>query len=99
MAFAEFGKHPEEVFGHRDLDHGVAEKLQALVIKRVIFSLERNTRVSEGLGEQEAVTEFVDNPLLERVHDGTFLSLDHRKAVPRGGAVSIWVSISNMKSD
>jgi hypothetical protein len=40
------------MLGNGDLDDGIPEELEALVVKRVIFALQRDAWVSQGLGEQ-----------------------------------------------
>jgi hypothetical protein len=76
LALAKIREHAEEVLRDGHLNHGIAEKLETLVIERVIFSFERNTGMSESLSEKQAIAEFVDNPLLERIHYRRFGGID-----------------------
>jgi hypothetical protein len=87
------------MFGNGDLDHGIAEKLEALVVERKTFSFEGNARVGERLGEEKAVAEFVDNPLLERIHDRNLRGFHHLKPISRGESDSTRTGMSNMEKD
>ena len=62
------------MLGNRNLDHGIAQKLEALIVKGIVFPFERNARMRERLGEKQPVAEFVQNPLLQRIHDRVFQS-------------------------
>lgn len=67
-AFAEIREQAEEVLGDDQLDDGVAEELQALVVKCVGLALKRNAGVCQRLRKQQGVAELVSQPSLQRVH-------------------------------
>ena len=87
------------MFGDGNLNHRIAKKLETLVVEGKTFSLERNARVGERLGEQEAVAELVENPFLKRIHDRNLRSIHHLNAVPRGESVSMRAGDSDMAKD
>jgi hypothetical protein len=88
LALAEIREHAEEVLGDGELDDGVTEEFEPLVVEGIALPFERNARVREGFRQQQAVAEFVENPLLERVHDRIFRRFQPAQvARDRGGAL------------
>jgi hypothetical protein len=72
LPFAEVGKAAEKLLRDHDLENGVPQELETLVVEGVILPLQRNARVSEGLCEKQGVAELVSDPLLKRIHQVTF---------------------------
>lgn len=56
------------MLGDDQLQHSIPEKLQPLIIEMVPLCLVAKTRVRQGFREQERISEFVTDPLFERVH-------------------------------
>ena len=58
------------MLGDHQLEHGIAEKFQPLIVKVECFALEREARMGQGFGEEERIAELVADVPLERVHMG-----------------------------
>ena len=70
VAFRVVGEMVEEVLGKDELEDGVAEELQALIIEMVPLRFVAQTGMRERLREEERVAELVVKALFERVHAG-----------------------------
>jgi hypothetical protein len=58
----------KEPLGENQLQHGVAEEFQPLVVKVVPLRLMPERRVRERLRKQERIAELIFEALFERVH-------------------------------
>src|SRR5690606_29567276 len=83
FSFAVFGAETEDDFGDDELDDGVAEKFEPLVVIAVGRVLVGVTRMREGLEEQRGVVECVAEAglKLDEVRHGMF---DHELSERRG---------------
>ncbi len=70
VAFGKAGELIEEVLGEDELEDGVAEEFEPLVIEMVALGLVAKAGVGERFREEEGVAEFVFETLFERVHAG-----------------------------
>ena len=70
VAFAEVGKLIEEMLGENELEDGVSEEFEALVVEVMALRLVAEAGVGERFREQQSVAEFVFEALFEWVHAG-----------------------------
>ena len=68
LAFARVAEPPEEVFAEQELQDGVAEVFEPLVVEVHLLRLVPEARVRERLGQQERVAELVTDLFFERMH-------------------------------
>jgi hypothetical protein len=54
--------------GNDELENGIPQKLQTLIVKVKRFALEGEAGMGECLGEKEGITELVANVAFERIH-------------------------------
>ena len=66
--FRGFAVARKEMLGHDELQDGVAEKFEALVIEMFFLSFVRNARMSQGLDEQTDITESITDALFQGMH-------------------------------
>jgi len=66
--FRGFAVARKEMLGHDELQDGVAEKFEALVIEMFFLSFGRNARMSQRLDEQTDITELITDALFQRMH-------------------------------
>ena len=60
----------EKIFGEDELEDGVAEEFEALVVKVMPLGLVPETGVRERFREEEGIPELVFDALFERIHEG-----------------------------
>ena len=83
-AGAHFGQHPlraigeeiEEVLGEDELEDGVAEEFEALIVKMMALGFVPEAGVRKGFRQEEGIAEFVTDACFQRCHGemgGTFL--------------------------
>ena len=69
MTFGVVGKLRKKTFRDDKLKNGIAQELQALIIKMTPLRFVSEAGVREGLRQQERITKFVSDALLERIHE------------------------------
>ena len=57
------------MFGHDQLNDGVAEEFQALIVEGIALALERDARMGHGFGQKQTVAKLVTKPTFDRIHD------------------------------
>src|SRR5438132_7782735 len=62
------------MFGNNELENGIAEKLQALIIKMITLRLMAYAGVRERFRQQKRIAEFVTDAFFERCHITVILS-------------------------
>ena len=70
VAFAEVGKLIEEILGEDELEDGVAEEFEALIVEVMALGFVTEAGMGERFREQQGVAEFIFEALFERVHAG-----------------------------
>ena len=65
----EIGEPVEELVGEDQLDHGVAEKFEPLVIEVRLVGLVGEARVGERFGQEERITKLVSDAFFEGPHN------------------------------
>ena len=68
LAFGEAGEEVEQMVGEDELEDGVAEKFEALVVEMVHLRFVAKAGMGQRFGEQERIAELVFDPLFERSH-------------------------------
>ena len=58
----------EQIFSDDELEHGVAEELQALIIKVITLRFVAQARVRERFGQQKRVAKLIADTFLYRCH-------------------------------
>jgi len=80
LAFAEALVLVEEVLGEDELENGVAEKLQALIIEMVALGFVAEAGMGERFRQEERIAEFVFDALFERIHEGITAGTVHGRS-------------------
>ena len=62
------------MLGNNELENGIAEKLQALIIKMITLRLMTYAGVRERFRQQKRIAEFVTDAFFERCHITVILS-------------------------
>ncbi len=70
IAFGELGKLIEQMLGEDELQDGVAEEFEALIVEMMALGFVSETGVSQRFREQQGIAEFVFEALFEWVHAG-----------------------------
>src|SRR5438552_2263181 len=74
LSFGFASKITEQILGNNELENGVAEKLQALIIKMIPLRLMAQAGVRERFRQQKRIAELVANAFFERCHVPVILS-------------------------
>src|SRR6266516_4356841 len=74
MSFGFASEIAKQIFGNHELENGVAQELQALVIKMITLRLMSQAGVGECFRQQQRIAEFVTNAFFERCHIPVILS-------------------------
>ena len=74
LSFGLAAKITEQILGNNELENGVAEKLQALIIKMIPLRLMAQAGVRERFRQQKRIAELVTNVFFERRHVPVILS-------------------------
>jgi len=61
------------MLGHDELEHGVAEKLKALIIEMMPMGLVPKTRMSQRFRQEKRIAKLVTDTFFERIHWGLSL--------------------------
>src|SRR6266702_1544275 len=59
---------PKKIFRNDELQDGVAQKFQPLIIEMALLSFVTEARVGQSFGEQEWIAEFVTDSFFQRMH-------------------------------
>jgi hypothetical protein len=62
------GKIAVEMLGNHELEHRIAQELEALVIEMIAMRLVAQTGMRKRLRQQQRIPKLVTNPFFERVH-------------------------------
>ena len=68
LALAEFWKMIEEPLGENELEDGIAEEFQTLIIEVMALGFVAERRMSKRFREEERIAKLVFQPLFERIH-------------------------------
>jgi len=72
LTFRFGAKVAKEMFGDDQLEDGVTEKFQALIVKMISFRLVAEAGMRQCLRKQERIAKFVTDAFLERTHATAF---------------------------
>src|SRR5437763_12259653 len=68
LSFGLDAKMAKKILGDNELEDGVTEKFQALIIKMITLGFVAETRVSERLRQQQRIAKLVTDAFLQRTH-------------------------------
>lgn len=60
---------PIELLGYHQLENGIAQEFQTLVIEMMLLGLVSQAWMGERFREQERIAELVSNAVFQRIHD------------------------------
>ena len=79
LAFAEVRILVEQILGEDELEDGVAEEFEPLIVEMMALRLVAEAGMGERFREQQRIAEFVFDALFERVHGGTAAHCAHSR--------------------